>query len=93
MFEIISAKFEAMCVDYLISQEEADDLVDNLKDKLTGSTLKDMYQSEDREKFAEDLMKPLFEDKVASREKIVVPREEEARTEMLTTMKGIVFVH
>ena len=93
MFEIISSKFETMCVDYLISQEEADDLVDDLKDKLTGSTLKDMYQSENREKFAEDLMKPLFESKVASREKIVVPTEEEVRAEMLTTMKGIVFVH
>ena len=66
---------------------------DDLKDKLTGSTLKDMYQSENREKFAEDLMKPLFESKVASREKIVVPKEEEVRAEMLTTMKGIVFVH
>ena len=55
MFEIISSKFETMCVDYLISQEEADDLVDDLKDNLTGSTLKDMYQSENREKILQKI--------------------------------------
>lgn len=93
MYEIISAKFEAMCVDYLISESEANDLVDDLKEKLTGSVLKDMYQSEDREKFATDLMTPLFESKVASREKIVIPTEEETRTAMLNSMEGIIFVH
>lgn len=93
MYEIISAKFESMCGDYLISEEEASGIVDDLKDKLTGSVLKDMYQSEDREQFAEDLMKPLFENKVASREKIVIPTEEDIRKAMLASMEGIVFVH
>ena len=93
MYEIISAKFESMCVDYLISEEEANGLVDDLKGELTGTVLKDMYQSEDREQFAEDLMKPLFEKKVASRDKIVIPTEEDTRTAMLNSMEGIVFVH
>lgn len=93
MYEIISAKFESMCSDYMISKKEADGLVDTLKNKLSGSTLKDMYQSEDREKFAEDLMKPLFKTKVAAREKIEIPTEEETRLEMLIMLDGIVFVH
>lgn len=93
MYEIISSKFETLCIDYLISQKEADELVDDLNSKLTGDTLKDMYQSEGREQFAEDLMKPLFEEKVTSREKIAIPSEEETRTSILNTMEGIVFVH
>ena len=37
----------------------------NISLKVTNPTLKDMYQSENIENFAEDLMKPLFESKVA----------------------------
>jgi hypothetical protein len=38
-------------------------------------------------------MKPLFEKKVASRDKIVIPTEEDTRTSMLNSMDGIIFVH
>lgn len=93
MYEILSAKFNAMCFDYMLNEKEVNEVVDELKSELSGSVLKDMYQSEDREKFAEDLMRPIFETKVASREKIEIPTEEETRLAMLSMLNGIVFVH
>ena len=93
MYEIISDKFETMSGDYLIDMDEANGLVDDLKNELSGSVLKDMYQSDNRAQFAEDLMKPLFEAKVASREEINIPTEEEARKEMVRMFNGIVFMH
>ena len=38
-------------------------------------------------------MKTLFEAKVASREEINIPTEEEARKEMVRMFNGIVFMH
>lgn len=93
MYEIISAKFESLCNDYLITEEEANELVDELKDKLSGDVLKDMYQSDDREQFAENLMEPLFTAKAQSREKINIPTEEETRAELVSMLDGIVFIH
>jgi hypothetical protein len=52
-----------------------------------------MYQSEDREKFAEELMEPLFKAKAQSREKISCPTEEETRAELVSMLDGVVFIH
>lgn len=93
MYEIVTSKFEEMCFDYVVTEDEANELVDELKNKLADKTLKDMYQSKDREKFAEELMKPMFEKKIASREKIEMPDEEETRHEMLCALEGVVFLH
>ena len=60
---------------------------------LSGETLEEMYASEDREVFAENLMEPLFEEQVKQREKIVLPAEDEVRTEMKTMLQEIVCIH
>lgn len=52
-----------------------------------------MYASEDREVFAENLMEPLFEEQVKQREKIVLPAEDEVRTEMKAMLQEIVCIH
>jgi gas vesicle protein len=93
MYEIISDKFETLAFDYLISEDEADEIVDELKDELSGDVLKDMYQSEDREQFAEELMEPLFLEKAQSRETITMPTEEETRAELVSMLDGVVFIH
>ena len=93
MYDIIVAEFQNMCDDYLISQDEADTLTNTLRDKLTGELLKDMYQSDDREKFANNLMKPMFEAKVSEREKIKMPSEDEIRSSYVSLLEGIVFIH
>lgn len=52
-----------------------------------------MYASDDRNKFASDLIEPLFIEEVRTREKIITPTEEELRYSMKDNLKGIVFIH
>lgn len=93
MYEIISTKFEDLSDDYMISQEEGDAIVSQLQEALSSSKLQDMYASENRESFAVELMKPMFEEQLANREKISTPTEDEVRYAMLDDMQGIVFIH
>ena len=52
-----------------------------------------MYQSEDRSKFADDLLDPLFEKEVKKRPKVEMPTEEEMRASLLEELDGVVFLH
>lgn len=93
MYNIIYNEFLQLCDDYLVSEAEAKTLTDSLKSKLLGDTLKDMYASEDREKFANELLDPLFVEMAKKREKITIPSEEELRNEMKNALQGVVFIH
>ena len=93
MFNIISEQFTILCSDYLVSEDEANRIVDALKGELVGDVLKDMYASEDRSLFARNLLEPLFETEAAQRTSIVTPSEEEIRYGMKEELQGIVFIH
>lgn len=93
MMEIISTKFQEMCNDYLIDEEEGNTLTIMLQKELTGDCLKDMFASDNREKFAEELMIPLFESVAKSRERIITPSESQMRNELKTSLKDVVFIH
>lgn len=77
MVRIIEKQFSKLAIDYLLNQKEAEKIVDNLKEKLDGNTLKDMYSSKDRKKFAEGLLIPLIKKEVAKRQKISLPTIEQ----------------
>lgn len=93
MVEIIQKDFQQMASDYLINEEEAEQITLKLSEKLKGDTLKDMFKSEDRDAYAEKLLDPLFSEQVAAREPIDIPTEEEMRTQLIASLEGIVFVH
>lgn len=93
MYDIVSEKFQSLSEDYLVSEEEGAAITEKLQTVLSGETLEEMYASEDREVFAENLMEPLFEEQVKQREKIVLPAEDEVRTEMKAMLQEIVCVH
>lgn len=93
MFAIISDEFLVLCNDYLINEKEASVLTNKLKSALAGDTIKDMYATEDRNKFAKDLLEPLFEEQVKNRTLIAMPTEEAMRLEMKNALQGVVFVH
>lgn len=93
MYEIISAQFQILGDEYLISEAEGDAITLVLQDSLTSDVLKDMYASEDRTTFANDLMEPMFEDQIKKRETIDFPSEEEVRAEMKATMQDVVYIH
>ena len=93
MYEIISAKFKELSEEYMTTQEEGDAIVSKMQKELSSSKLKDMYASDDREKFASELMTPIFEEQLANSEKISTPTEDEIRYAMIDDMQGIIFIH
>lgn len=70
MVRIIEKVFTQLAEDYLLSQKEAEKIIDSLKDELTGSTLKDMFASSDRKAFARKMLIRHIEPEVANRKKI-----------------------
>ena len=68
MVEIIQGVFVEMASEYLLSSKEGEKSVDKLKDKLDGKTLKDMFASGDRKKFARNLLTPIVEKETSKRE-------------------------
>lgn len=77
MTEIIENVFQKMSTDYLLNQKEAENIIDELKGELSGGTLKDMFASSDRKKFARNLLIGHVEKEVKNRKKIVMPSEAE----------------
>lgn len=93
MFNIISSEFLVLCEEHLINENEGAAITDKLKSKLVGDVLKDMYASDNRNKFARDLMEPLFIEQANNRAVIKMPSAAELRSEMKDALHGIVFVH
>ncbi len=75
MVEIIEEAFTKLAEDYLLTKQEAEKIVDNLKEKLTGKILKDMFASSQRMKFAMNLIEPLVENEVKQRQRIKIPTD------------------
>ena len=70
MVRIIEKVFAEMSVDYLLNQKEAEKSVDKLSERLDGKTLKDMFASNNRKKYARELLTPIIEREIAKRPKI-----------------------
>lgn len=77
MVRIIEKVFIEIAEEYLLNQKETENITDNLKDDLTGGTLKDMFANSDREEFARTLMINHVEKEVEKREKISMPTSEQ----------------
>lgn len=73
MVKIVEKVFTQLAEDYLLNKKEAENIIDKLKDKLTGKLLKDMFASSDRERFAKNILEPLVEEEVKKRKVIKVP--------------------
>ncbi|MCH5253961.1 MAG: hypothetical protein J1F41_03480 [Lachnospiraceae bacterium] len=93
MYAILENQFAQLCEDYMVNENEAQNIVNQFSENLNSDMFKDMYQSEDREKFATDSLEPLFEAEVAKRAKIEAPTEEEMRIALKEELEGVVFVH
>lgn len=93
MLELIQEVFLQTADEYLLNEAEADCVVEELKDTLTGDNLKEMYKSNDKASYARTLIEPLISKQLNQRKKIDLPTEEELRAEMLASMEGVVFIH
>ena len=93
MYAIFEERFKQDCEDYLITEDEANNILAELDGKLTDNAFKDMYQSKDREQYVDDMLDPLFEAEVKKRPRIEAPTEEEMRYILKEELDGVVFVH
>ncbi|MBE5958712.1 MAG: hypothetical protein E7254_07625 [Lachnospiraceae bacterium] len=93
MFKIVTEEFQKLGEEYLITRDEADKIVEQIKDKFDADTLKDMFSSKNQKKFAKDLMKPYFEKQIAKRKKIKEPSEDEVRLVYKKSLAGVIFIH
>lgn len=75
MVVIIQKVFEQLAFDYLLNKEEAEHIVDKLKEKLTGGVLKDMFASNSKEEFAYQLLIEDVESEVRLRKRISLPSD------------------
>lgn len=73
MVRILEREFTAVSVDYLLNKNEAEEVVAKLQSNLDGSTLKDMYSSDNHHKFAKNLIVKCVEPVVKRRPKIYLP--------------------
>lgn len=89
MVYIIENVFTEMAEDYLLNQKEAENIIDNLKDHLTGSTLKDMFASYSKKEFAKDLLINHVENEVSKRKKIVLPSQEQMQQGLKSVLEEI----
>lgn len=89
MVKIIEKEFTKLSIDYLLNKEEAESVLDDLKEDLTGSTLKDMFADDDREEFARGLIRPHIEYRVKNRKRIKLPTEQEICRELKVILEEI----
>lgn len=89
MVAIIEKVFQRLAEDYLLNQKEAENIIDSLKDDLTGSTLKDMFASSDRVNFAKNLLINHIENEVKKRKKIDIPSSFEMQNSLKKVLEDI----
>lgn len=73
MQAILGKSFTRLAEDYLLSQSEADLVLECLQDKLSVDVLRDMYAAPSSRIFADKLIEPIIEKIVKERPKILLP--------------------
>lgn len=89
MVRIIQNVFEGLAVEYILSQKEAEKSIDKLKESLDGKTLKSMFASEDRDKFARDLLVPIIENETKKRRHIEAVSDDQITQSLRDVLESI----
>lgn len=89
MVKIIEKVFQQLAIDYLLSEQEATNVVDKLKDKLNGKTLKNMFASSDRKQFARNLLIDSIELEVRKRKHIKLPSDKQMQSTLIEVLEDI----
>ena len=78
-----------MAEEYLTTQNEAERIVDSLKEKLTGGLLKDMFASSNRRVYARELMEEYFKDALYNRPHVNLPTAEQMQCGLRAVLEDI----
>ncbi|MDK4563979.1 hypothetical protein QG053_02735 [Kingella kingae] len=73
MQSILGESFTQLAEDYLLSQHEADLVLEHLQNKLSVDVLRDMYAASSSRAFANKLIEPIIEKVAKERPKILLP--------------------
>ena len=77
MQEILGKSFTELAEDYLLSESEANTVLERLGDKLSIDILRDMYAASSRSQFANNLIEPIIQEVAKARTKISLPSIEQ----------------
>lgn len=88
MVNILQTEFENLAQDYLLNQKEAEKSVDKLCEKLNDKLLKDMFESDDRNKFAKKILTEIIKNETKNR-KCVSLNEEQIAICLREVLKSI----
>lgn len=89
MVRLIQDVFTELAEEYLTTQKEAERIADQLKNKLTGGLLKDMYASDSRKGFARKLLVNYFEKEANNRDYIRLPSDEQMKDGIKMVLENI----
>lgn len=89
LYRIIEDTFTKQAENFLLNKEEGERAVEKLKNKLTGSKLKDMYSASNHEKFAEKMIISIMEEEVQKRKKIKAITVEDMSKGLRTALEEI----
>lgn len=89
MVKIIEKVFTQLAEDYLLNENEVNSIVKCLSEKLNDKILKNMYGSDDRRAYAENLLVEEIEKEIVKREKIILPSEDEMRESLKIVLEEI----
>lgn len=93
MMVIIQDSFLHLGHEFLLNEEEANNVANMLQEELTGERLKDMFASEDRQSYAREMIELMMFEAVSGREQIKAPTEVEMRAELKKSLEGVIFIH
>lgn len=89
LVRIIEKTFVQIADEYLLSQMEAENIIDELKEDLNGKMLKDMFASGSRRTFAYKLLIGPVEKEVQKRKKVSMPSEKEMERSLREVLEEI----
>lgn len=89
MVEIIQEEFTKLANEYLITQREAEHIVDRLQEVITGRALKDMFSSDNRHSFARNMIEEYFVREIRRRKHIMLPSQEQMQQGLVSILEDI----
>lgn len=89
MVRIIENVFIQMSEDYLLNQQEAENIIESLKEDLTGKTLKEMFASSSEKDFARELLVGHVDIEVKKRKEVKMPTQREMQRGLKEVLEEI----
>ena len=77
MLAIVERVFGALCVEYLLTQEEAKAVIRDFQALDLPDVLRDMYAADDRRAYARGVLEPLIEAHAKTRKRVALPSSED----------------